>query len=365
MKALRISIAGSMILVLLLTFGFAAFRAGTENWFRSLYTITVAILLVSTLASKYCRGASASYWFGFSVVGWTYLILGLGLRPEIATNIYGDVNEQAAVNNYLITTIFLKYLCIKYSNFSNVDNIGKYGYDLAIAHLAITWALAAGGGLFACVLRAIPHKKLMLAIALSSVFIAGSLPILAVTQGPYFPEKAFQDRERADAFLNDEYGRHLEAMGEPSLWRLSRKDKTVEVYRFLRLHPRQHPICVRVEKRANSLTLRLVILDGVWVDEPGLIAVDKSMSLTISQWDELVRHAEQSGLWSLGKEDRDSVELLDNNRVLVEGLKGGSYRLVARWSGYDEQIVCKNLCEYLLILTNTVHLNSDSQNYAF
>jgi hypothetical protein len=385
MKAFRISIAGSMGVVLFFSIGFAAFRSGSEIWFRLLYSMTVGVLLVSTLAARYCREAPSAFWFGFAIIGWVYLLLGLGLRPGPGTNAYGDVDEQAVVNDYLITTDPIKRMAIMNKNYSSVDDIGKYGYDLAIGHLMVTWVLAALGGLLACLLhgrrsagaggkesskasllrRFVAHGRILLVIALSGVGVASLMPISIRMHGPYFPDKMFHDAEQADAFLNDEYGRHLESMREPSLWRLSRKDEAVEIYRFLRLHPKQHPICVRVERRGSFVNLRLVILDGVWVDEPGLIAIDKNMPITIPQWDELVRRVERSGLWALGKDDRSSVELFDNNRVLVEGMKGGRYHAVARWSGFNEQITCQDMCEYMLNLANTVSQRSNFQTYDF
>ncbi len=43
MKGLHIPIVGLMSLVLVLAVGFAAFRSGSETWFRSLDTATIGI----------------------------------------------------------------------------------------------------------------------------------------------------------------------------------------------------------------------------------------------------------------------------------------------------------------------------------
>ncbi len=157
----------------------------------------------------------------------------------------------------------------------------------------------------------------------------------------------FNKDKTIDAFLSDEYARHLEAMKEPSLWHFSSKDKKIEVYRFLCLHPDRHPFCVRVENDGHSVKLRFVVLDGVWVDNPGLIAIDRSIDITMPQWNELVHRTRQAGLWTLDSHDKDTVELIDNNRVLVEGLKDRRYHAVARWTGYLERIPCQTMCEYM------------------
>jgi hypothetical protein len=374
MRAFRMSIAGLMALVLFLAVGLAAFRSGTETWFRSLYTATIGVLLLSILAARFSRGILSAFWFGFAVVGWSYLLLGFGLQPGEGRNAYEELDEEVSINHFLITTTLIKKASIAHKQYAAIYEVGRYGYDIPIGHLIATVILAVVGGAIACFLgvpcsittggqtpseppvrqRLVSRGGMTWAMVLSGVLILISSPILARTHAPYFPDMAFEDDKKIDAFLNDEYGRHLEAMGEPSLWRLSHKDKKVEAYRFLRLHPKQHPICVRVEKTGDSVNLRLVVLDGVWVDSPGLIAVDKSLSLTKSQWDELVRRAEQCGLWALGKDDRASVEHTDNNRVLVEGLKGGHYHAVARWTGRFEDIICKDMVEFMLDLVATV-----------
>jgi hypothetical protein len=67
----------------------------------------------------------------------------------------------------------------------------------------------------------------------------------------------------------------------------------------------------------------------------------------------------------MGKDERPNVPLIDNNRVLVEGLKGGRYHLVARWTGYEDKIACQTMCEYMIELTNILSQRSNFQTYDF
>src|SRR5580658_8340358 len=105
-----------MSLIVYLAVAFAAFRSGSQAWFRSLYTLTVAILLVSTLAAKFARRSQVALWFGFAVAGWCYLLLGFGLRPENGKNSYDDFDQEVAVNPFLASTMLIKTACIYYAN---------------------------------------------------------------------------------------------------------------------------------------------------------------------------------------------------------------------------------------------------------
>jgi len=107
-------------------------------------------------------------------------------------------------------------------------------------------------------------------------------------------------------------------------------------------------MCVRIERRGESVILRFVVLDGVRDDGPSVIAVDRQRKLTLDQWDELVRRVVKSGFWSLGK-DKDVVDLLDVDRDVVEGLKDGQHHVIERYS--QNRYECSDLWDYMLELT--------------
>jgi hypothetical protein len=105
---------------------------------------------------------------------------------------------------------------------------------------------------------------------------------------------------------------------------------------------------VRIERKGDLVTLRLVVLDGIRDERPGLVAVDRQRKLTNDEWEELVRRVAKSGFWSLGK-DKEVVELLDIDRDVIEGLKDGHHHVVARYS--RNRYECSDLWDYMLALT--------------
>ncbi len=65
----------------------------------------------------------------------------------------------------------------------------------------------------------------------------------------YFPDRVFyQEKDRND-FDVEWYSKQLKAMNAPSLWKLSRRDRSATVYRFLWLPSFDHPVSVRITER--------------------------------------------------------------------------------------------------------------------
>src|SRR5581483_5044870 len=53
-------------------------------------------------------------------------------------------------------------------------------------------------------------------------------------QEPYFPESVFFPKDKGlNSIIDEMISVHLEAMKEPSLWKLSQRDRTTNVCRFL------------------------------------------------------------------------------------------------------------------------------------
>ena len=92
--------------------------------------------------------------------------------------------------------------------------------------------------------------RITLVIAILSAIHAPSLG----QDEPYFPERAFdgQDEHRNDADARS-FTKYLHAMGEPTLWKLSKDDHAVSVYRFLWLPPFDSVFAVRIVKSGKSI----------------------------------------------------------------------------------------------------------------
>jgi hypothetical protein len=80
----RISLAGLMVLVVVLGFGFAALRDASETWAGIVLLLTLGLLGVSILGVVYRREARRAWWVGFALFGWGYVALTLApwSKPE-------------------------------------------------------------------------------------------------------------------------------------------------------------------------------------------------------------------------------------------------------------------------------------------
>jgi hypothetical protein len=81
MRRIRFTIASLLVVVLLVAVGFAALREASDLWESGLFTMTLAILLVSILLAVHRTESRRAFWLGFALFGWTYL--GLSLVPPI------------------------------------------------------------------------------------------------------------------------------------------------------------------------------------------------------------------------------------------------------------------------------------------
>ena len=161
----------------------------------------------------------------------------------------------------------------------------------------------------------------------------------------YFPKDIFSGGwEDADIFLNDWYEKHLKAMDEKSLLKVS--DGNTEIYRFLWLRSFHHPIFIRVERKQNKIKIFAKELDGAGGYEPGKTLKTYNRSLTADEWRKFLSLLENSNYWNLPtKKDigRDGAEWI------LEGVKDNRYHVVDRWS--PEKGEYREACIYLLGLS--------------
>jgi hypothetical protein len=94
MKRIRFNIASLLGDILVIGVGFAALRESSDLWVSSLFTLTLAALLISILLAIHRTEKRRAFWLGFALFGSTYL--GLSLVPSI--------------DSRLITTKALTYL---------------------------------------------------------------------------------------------------------------------------------------------------------------------------------------------------------------------------------------------------------------
>ncbi len=76
MKTPRPTLAMGLLLVAVLAIGLAAMRSPTLLWTQVTITAAVTTLLIATVGALV--GSPRSFWVGFALVGWSYLMLSLG-----------------------------------------------------------------------------------------------------------------------------------------------------------------------------------------------------------------------------------------------------------------------------------------------
>lgn len=160
MLRFRISIAGLVLGVIFSAVVFAAIRSGSDAWSRSIYTMTLAILGFSAVASRH-RGV---FWSGFAIFGTGYFLVGFG--PWIA----GPPGaEGRGLNRNLSTTVIVEYLVERAISPETPPPGSISGYYLmreglkanlrCVVHCALSVSFAAIGGCLARGLGASSRRR--------------------------------------------------------------------------------------------------------------------------------------------------------------------------------------------------------------
>lgn len=119
-----------------------------------------------------------------------------------------------------------------------------------------------------------------------------------VLPGFYFPQ--------GTVAIDRWYSKHLVAMNEPSLSRITTSE--AEVYRFLWLRTFHSPVAIRVQNSDNKCLLWVKQLSGKGGYEPGKLVVDMSKSLSAIQWAFIVRHIKRASFWTLTRLELEKPE---------------------------------------------------------
>jgi hypothetical protein len=93
-----------MAAVMVAGVGVAAFRSGSEAWFRLLYPLTVGVLLFAFLGAKFALDDSRALWLGFGVFGGAYPVRGFGVVPITAQNDDDNVSKPIQIDDSATTS---------------------------------------------------------------------------------------------------------------------------------------------------------------------------------------------------------------------------------------------------------------------
>lgn len=163
------------------------------------------------------------------------------------------------------------------------------------------------------------------------LLVVGSLR----AQTQYFPPHAFC-REGETEHCERWYVPHLRAMGEPSLWELS-KSKTEESYRFLWLRTFNRPVSARLTiAEDGSGQLAIKVLSGSGGYKPGKLIKNRSIEVSKDSVDYFRQLLDKAEFWTAPTEEKENGTVnLDGAQWIIEAAKGGQYHVVDRWSPDD------------------------------
>lgn len=140
-----------------------------------------------------------------------------------------------------------------------------------------------------------------------------------------------------DEHMESWFAGQLRAMGEPSLWKLSRDDKTARSYRILQMPSFSPAIAARFEVQSDgSARVFVTELDGLGGNEPGKPRLQTTGKLTVEQVEQMDELLHKNGFWhdriGMGKRiDRQPKRMcMDGVQYVVEVVFDGKYKLVTR-----------------------------------
>jgi hypothetical protein len=131
-----------------------------------------------------------------------------------------------------------------------------------------------------------------------------------------------------NAFRRKWYGKHLSAMGEPSLVELASRGEMA--VRFLWLRTFHQPIAVRVQRTAGAAQMVATRLSGLGGYEPGAVDFRTKRELSVDEWHR-VGQALHDAAFETMQGEVTSIGA-DGAQWIIERAKDGEYRVVDRWS---------------------------------
>jgi hypothetical protein len=110
MNRLRLTIAQSMGIVLVVGFGFAALRKADDFWASATFTLAITSISVAFLGAFARKGKARTAWSGFAVFGLAYLIIGLSRPLNVPGAVYFSYTGGSEPTPALLIDWGLRYL---------------------------------------------------------------------------------------------------------------------------------------------------------------------------------------------------------------------------------------------------------------
>jgi hypothetical protein len=141
--------------------------------------------------------------------------------------------------------------------------------------------------------------------------------------------------------------RELFDFREPVLYNYTGK---IEVYRFTWVRNQAYPVCIRLQKQNDSITLITKINDG-YAYSRGKLILNQVKSITKNEWDMFNLYLKGIDFWNLDEEGIGCGT--DAAGWILEGVSGGKYHWASRcdpdWN--DRYPNFTKTCKYLISLS--------------
>lgn len=149
---------------------------------------------------------------------------------------------------------------------------------------------------------------------------------------PYFPNVAIEEDWRNHDLTVNWYTTQLRALKEPSLLALS--NTRAHAYRFLWLRSFHNPVAVRLSVGDDGTSLLTVkVANGKGGYEPGVLVKNETRTLSKKQTHWFLKQVRKYNFWDLPPhQPMDGVVIVDGAEWVLEAVKDGRYKVVARTS---------------------------------
>ncbi len=117
MNAPRFSLRLLLAVMAYLATVLAAIGTGSLAWANVVYSLTIATLMVATLASVFSTDSPVTFWRGFCLIAWIYLFL--TLAPDRQFQNPYDINtgsQDGLLTHQILTVLYERGLAPMYAN---------------------------------------------------------------------------------------------------------------------------------------------------------------------------------------------------------------------------------------------------------
>ena len=145
MRQQRWSFSVVMTLIAILAVDLLAYVNAGELWASLIFSISFFSLIVATIGAKYGEDPLKTFWGGFAITGWIYLLFSLGPGAELGTRtLLFSTKVMDLISFWAIGDIGVNRFSVRPTSSMTT------GYLQVTAHSQAAFFLALAGGELAC-----------------------------------------------------------------------------------------------------------------------------------------------------------------------------------------------------------------------